>query len=210
MTNPAAGVDLTGWTGSTCSPARSTGVAGMPRTTGITSGGSGYFRPPTVACSPGQQFAVSFYMRNDSGVFQFAHTVYISYTTSGHGEVFPETFTTPNVDVGNVARASKVANVALVPADATGIFLIVDTMPAGVTLTAVLFEPVAAVDTYFDGSFPDCTWDGAVDLSSSTLDDTAPSGPTLSVWNGSAEVGATLSVWTGSAEVPAVLDSVTP
>ena len=37
----------------------------------------------------------SFYMLNNSGLTQFGHTVYISYSTSGHGEQFPETFQTP-------------------------------------------------------------------------------------------------------------------
>lgn len=207
MTNPAAGVDLTGWTLSTCAPVRATGLAGLPRTTGVQSTGSGYFRTPTVPCAPGDQFTVSFYTRNDSAAFQFGHTVYISYTTSGHGEQFPETFTTANVDIGAVARSSKVANVALVPADATGIFLIMDSYPAGITQSAVLFEKVGALDSYFDGTFPNCSWDGATDLSASTFND-AVTGLPVTVWDGTAEVGATISVWNGTAEVPAVVDSV--
>jgi hypothetical protein len=207
MTNPAAGVDLTGWTASTCTPVRATGLTGLPRTTGVKSTGSGFFRTPTVACVPGDQFAVSFYVRNDTGSFEFGHTTYIAYTTSGHGEQFPETFVTTSVATGSSARSSKVANVALVPADATGIFLICDSWPANITLTGVLFEKAAAVDTYFDGSFANSSWDGTADLSASTFND-APTGPKLSVWNGSAEVGATISVWNGTAEVPAVLDSV--
>jgi hypothetical protein len=168
MTNPAAGVDLTGWTSSTCSPVRATGLAGLPRTTGVQSTGSGFFRTPTVACAPGDQFTVSFYTRNDSAAFQFGHTIYIGYTTSGHGEQFPETFVSTNVDIGAVARSSKVADVTKVPVDATGIFLIMDSYPAGITQSAVLFEKVAAVDTYFDGTFPDAAWDGTTDLSAST------------------------------------------
>jgi hypothetical protein len=210
MTNPAAGVDLTGWTGSTVTPVRATGLAGLPRTTGVKSTGGGFFRTPTIPCSPGEQFAASFYMLNNSGFSQSPHTVYISYTTSGHGEQFPETFATTTVADGSSIRASAVADVSKVPADATGIFLIIDSMPANITITAVLMERAASVGSYFDGSFADCTWDGATDLSASTFDDTpvGPTGPALSVWNGSSEVGATLSVWTGSAEVPAVLDSV--
>jgi hypothetical protein len=168
MTNPAAGTDLTGWTSSTCSPSRVTGLTGLPVTTGIQSGGSGFFRTPVVPCSPGDQFTVSFWSKNGTGVFQFPHTIYISYTTSGHGEQFPETFSSTNVDIGAVARSSRVADVTKVPADATGIFLIMDSYPAGMIHTAVLFEKTASVDTYFDGSFPDSAWDGTTDLSAST------------------------------------------
>lgn len=36
----------------------------------------------------------------------------------------------------------------------------------------------------------------------------APAGPTIKVWNGTAEVNATVSVWNGTAEVPASLASI--
>lgn len=206
MTNPAAGVDLTGWTGSNNSPVRATGLAGMPRTTGVKSTASGFFRTPAPACAPSDQWTVSFYLRNDSAAFQFAHTVYVSYTTAT-GDQFPETFSTPNVDIGNVVRASKVTNPALVPANVTGIFLIIDTMPVGMSVSAVLFEKVNALDSYFDGSFPNCTWDGAVDLSASTFNDTV-SGPTATLWTGSAEVPLTVHLWDGAAEVPLTIDSI--
>jgi len=205
MTNPAAGVDLTGWTGGSASITRATGLAGLPRTTGIKSTGGGYFRTPTVACAPGQQFTVSFYMLNNTGFTQTGHTTYISYTTSGHGEQFPETFSTTTVADGASARSSAVTTIASIPADVTGLFLILDGWPANMTVTAVLFEPVAALDTYFDGSFPSCTWDGTADLSASTFDDT-PTGPAATLWNGSAEVPVDLSLWTGSAEVPVTLE----
>jgi hypothetical protein len=146
-------------------------------------------------------------MLNNSGFTQFGHTVYISYTTSGHGEQFPETFLTTTLVDGASGRMSAVATIASIPADVTGIFLIIDSMPTGINITAVQFEPGSSVGSYFDGSFPGCTWDGAADLSASTFNDT-PVGPALSVWNGSAEVGATVSVWNGTAEVPAVIDSV--
>lgn len=37
---------------------------------------------------------------------------------------------------------------------------------------------------------------------------TPPTGPTVKVWNGTAEVNATVSVWNGTAEVPASLASI--
>ena len=167
--NPAAGTDLTGWTSSTCTPVRATGLTGLPRTFGVRSTSSGYFRTPVAPCSPGQQFAVSFYMLNNSAAFQFGHTVYIGYTTTG-AEAFPETFTSTNTDIGAVSRSSKVSTIASVPSNVTGIFLIIDSMPADIYVTAVMYEPdVSAVDTYFDGSFASCTWDGTAELSASTF-----------------------------------------
>lgn len=145
-------------------------------------------------------------MRNESAAFQFAHTVYVSYTTAS-GDQFPETFSTPNVDIGNVVRASKVANAALVPANVTGIFLIIDSMPAGIIISSVLLEKVGALDSYFDGSFPNSSWDGAVDLSTSTFSDVV-AGPTASLWTGSAEVPLTVHLWDGATEVPLTIDSI--
>lgn len=36
----------------------------------------------------------------------------------------------------------------------------------------------------------------------------APSGPTIKVWNGTAEVSATITIWNGTAEVPASVSSI--
>ena len=166
--NPAAGVDLTGWTGSSCAPVRATGLTGLPRTTGVKSTATGYFHTATAACAPGQTFTVSFYLLNNSGSFQFGHTVYISYTRSGGGDTFPQTFSTPSVADGSSVRCSFTTNPASAPADVTGIYLIIDTMPANITVTGVLLEQGSTLDTYFDGTFPDASWDGTADLSPSS------------------------------------------
>jgi hypothetical protein len=107
-------------------------------------------------------------MLNNSGLFQFGHTVYIGYSRSGGGDTFPETFSSTNVADGASARSSFTTTIASVPADVTGIYLVIDSMPANITITGVLFEFGATLDTYFDGSYSNSFWDGATDLTPST------------------------------------------
>ena len=174
--NPACKNNLTGWAG-TATYARSTTLTGMNRSTGIAiTGGSGFVQTPTSADPAGIPFAagdvitVSFDIKNNTAAdIASGRQVFIAYTRSAGGDVFPESFNTAALGVvGHVQRASFTC--AAAPALATGIYLIIDQLnTAGIEVTAVLYEKVNAVDTYFDGDTTNGSWDGADGNSVSTL-----------------------------------------
>jgi len=170
--NPSCKNNATGWGGNS-TMARGTGFTGTPRSTGISYTGNGYSQTPTGVCVPGDIFTVSFYIKNRTGFTYSARTVYVSYTRSSGGDTFPETFTvTPGVD-GNVARGSFTT--AAAPANATGIYLIIDslngTLGNGFEISAVMYEKVGSLGDYFDGDSIFAVWDGADGNSTSTYTD---------------------------------------
>lgn len=169
--NPACGSNATGWAG-TASPARVTGLTGLPVTTGANATGSGFITTPTAVCAPGQVMTVSFYVKNNTGgTIAGGKQVFISYTRSSGGDTFPESFNTPALGVnGNVIRASFTT--AAAPALATGLYLLIDNLVLDVEVTAVLLENGSTLDTYFDGNTASCTWDGTANNSTSTFNDT--------------------------------------
>jgi hypothetical protein len=157
--NPAAKNNTTGYSGS-ATFARTTDfpTPACPRSTGVRATGSGYIQTPAAACAPGDVFSVSFYGDNQSGSFDFGHTVYVSYTRSSGGDTFPESFVFGIGASGSQARATRVA--AAAPALATGIYLLYDSLSTGYGMTGVLLEKVGAVDTYADGDTVGWAWDG--------------------------------------------------
>lgn len=156
--NPAAKNNTTGYNGS-ATFARTTDfpTPACPRSTGVRATGSGYIQTPAAACAPGDVFSVSFYGDNQSGSFDFGHTVYVSYTRSSGGDTFPENFVFGIGASGAQARASRVA--AAAPALATGIYLLWDSLSSGYGMTGVLLEKVGAVDSYADGDTVSWEWD---------------------------------------------------
>lgn len=166
--NPAAKVNATGYSG-TGTPVRATDFpANMPRQTGVRATASGFVQTPAAPCAAGDVFTVSFYQHNGSAAFQFTRTVYIAYTRSSGGDVFPETFTTPTL--GDVGASNRVSfTTAAAPANATGIYLVWDSLVSGLGMTAVLLEKVSALDAYGDGDVPGWQWDGTAGNSASTM-----------------------------------------
>jgi len=166
--NPAAKVNATGYAGSG-TPARATDFpANCPRQTGVRATANGFIQSPAAPCAPGDVFTVSFYQHNGSAAFQFSRTVYIGYTRSTSGDTFPETFSTGTLgDIGAVVRTSFTT--AAAPADATGIYVLWDSLVPGLGMTAVLLEKVSALDAYGDGDVPGWEWDGTAGNSSSTM-----------------------------------------
>lgn len=172
--NPAAKSNATGYSG-TASPSRVTGLSTLPRTTGVQATGTGYIQTPTAPCSPGDQFAVSVYTQNGSAAPLGTKTVYVAYTRSAGGDAFPETFSTTVGNVGDTNRGTFVA--AAAPALATGIYLIVDAITAGVVVSDVMYEPGTSVGAYADGDTSGWVWDGTNGNSSSS-ESTSESHPT--------------------------------
>lgn len=142
--------------------------------------GNGFIRTPTGLCAPGDIRTVSFYLKNGTD-FELTggKQVFVGYTLSTGGETYPSgyDFNTPTIGpVGNVIRASETTLAA--PANANGIFLIVDalngTSGSGFFLTSVLYEDAPEpVGTYFDGDDPYCIWNGSDGNSTSTYTDPA-------------------------------------
>lgn len=170
--NPAAKNNTTGYSGS-ATFARTTDfpTPACPRSTGVRATGAGYMQTPVAACAPGDVFTISFYGDNQSGSFDFGHTVYVAYTRSSGGDTFPENFVFGIGASGSSARASRVA--AAAPALATGIYLLWDSLSNGYGMTGVLLEKVGALDTYADGDTASWAWDGTNGNSTSS-EQTAP------------------------------------
>ena len=158
-TNPAAKNNTTGWAGSG-TPVRATDfpTPDCPRSTGVRASTSGFIQTAPAACAPGDVFTVSFYEHNGSAAFQFGRTAYVCYTRSTGGDVFPQTWNTGNLgDIGVVLRTSFTTDPA--PADATGIYVLWDSLAVGLGMTGVLLEKVGALDTYADGDTSGWVWD---------------------------------------------------
>lgn len=187
--NPACGTDTTGWIAQG-SLVRTAAITGMPVSTGVNVTGNGFVKPPTGVAAPGDVFTVSFYIKNNSGsTISPGKQVFISYTRSVGGDAFPESFNTASLGVdGTVQRASFTT--AAAPADTTGIYLTIDQLVVGVEVSAVLYEKVGTLDTYFDGNSTGATWDGATNNSTSTLPDptVTPTGISIAITFGSPTV----------------------
>lgn len=165
--NPAQGANSTGWGGS-ASPARSTSLTGMSRTTGAEATASGYIQTPDGAVTAGRQVTVSFDIKNASASdIAGGKAVFVGFRTAG-GDNFDNSFNTPALGV--VGNAQRTAHTFTAPAGATAVFLIIDSLPVGIQVTAVKYEDGPADGTYFDGE-PPGSWDGTQYNSTSTLSD---------------------------------------
>lgn len=205
--NPACGANVTGWAGGS-TPTRSTGLAGLPVTTGAHYSANNFAQTPAGVASASVAYTGSFYVNNGAGVALNSITLYLAFTRSAGGDDFSHT-TTVNLPTG----VSRVSLTATAPANTTGVYMVLDTFNAslgsGVDLTACLLEAASSADTYFDGNTTNGSWDGTANNSASTLTDT-PAGPAVSVWNGTSEVSATVTVWNGTTEVTASVDAIAP
>lgn len=158
--NPSAKSAATGWSGS-ASPARTTGLSGFPRTTGVAAAGTGFIQSPTGACSPGDQIVVS--LNASAPSVLGSKTVYAAFTRSAGGDDFGQTFTI-TVDT-TVHRATFNATA---PANATGVYLLLDGIVANTVMTAVMYEPGTVDGGYADGDSGGWVWDGTNGLSTSS------------------------------------------
>lgn len=158
--NPAAKSNATGWSGSAAA-ARVTGLSGFPRTTGVKSTGAGFIQSPTGTCAAGDQLVVSLVQQAPTPLGN--KTVYIAFTRSAGGDDFSQT-TLTNLD-GTIRRTTATVTA---PANATGVYLLLDAVPADVVMTAVMFEPGAVDGGYADGDTSGWAWDGTDGNSSST------------------------------------------
>lgn len=176
-------------------PVRSTGLAGLPVTTGAHYSANSYAQTPTGAASPGVTYTGSMYANNAAGVAFNGKLFYVAFTRSAGGDDFSQT-TTVNVPTG----VSRISFSATAPALATGVYLILDTFNAtlgsGVDLTACLLEATGSLDTYFDGNTSGASWDGTADDSTSTLADVGvtPNGIPITLAAGSPSSTYGLSV----------------
>lgn len=177
--NPALGVDVTGWGGSS-TPAR-TAVTGFGR------GWAGRYTAGTFistaatatgAVTVGQTYTVSLYLRTASfGVGVGA--IYIEWINSGGSG-----FGYPSANYSaSAATVTRVSVTAVAPAGAVAARVIVDGINYSVNVTdftMVLIEQ-ATLQDYFDGDSPGASWDSTPGLSSSTLPDAAPVSGTVGV-----------------------------
>lgn len=153
-----------------------------PRSTGfrLTSTNAGSFvKTPIGVVVPGDIVTVSLYYKNSSSAFSFGKSIFVSYTRSSGGDVFPESFSTGTIgDIGSIIRVSFTT--APAPALATGIYLTLDNFNSsnvGFEFTGLLYEKVGVLDTYFDGDSLNSSWDGAPGNSTSTFNSIPPVPP---------------------------------
>lgn len=198
--NPAAKNNATGWSGS-AAPTRVTGLTGFPVTTGEKSTGAGFIQSPTGACGPGDQLVLSLYQQSSS--FLGSKTVYAAFTRSAGGDDFSQTFTT-SLD-GTVKRATATVTA---PANATGVYLLLDGIAADTVMTAVMYEPGTVDGGYADGDTSGWAWDGANGNSTSSETGlTSVTGTLSAPWTIRGTVSQSLSTpWTLRASVSRSLD----
>lgn len=176
--NPALGVDVTGWGGSS-TPAR-TAVTGFDRSWAARyTAGTFISTAATGAVTVGQTYTVSVSLRTASfGVSSGA--IYIEWINAGGGG-----FGYPSANYSaSAATVTRVSVTAVAPAGAVAARVIVDGINYSVNtadFTTVLIEQAVSLQDYFDGDSPGASWDGTPGLSSSTLPDAAPVSGTVGV-----------------------------
>jgi hypothetical protein len=164
--NPALKNNNTGWGGSS-TPTRSTGLSGLPRTTGAHYSINGFASLPTATVGAGETWTLSCYFQNNTGTNLGTKTVY--FVCKKPGDDFSIT-----TSVALPTGITRVSITAVTLTGTTGLYMLIDSFDAsigaGVEITAVLFEKVSGPpDTYFDGDTASATWDGADGNSPSTL-----------------------------------------
>lgn len=167
--NPACGANVTGWGGGS-TPTRSTGLTGLPVTTGAHYTANGYAQTPTGAASPGVAYTGSLYVSNGTTISLGTKIIYLAFVRSSGGDDFSNT-----VNFALPTGVTRVNVTATAPANTTGLYMIVDSfngaVGAGVDITACLLEASGSLATYFDGNTAGASWDGTADNSTSTLAD---------------------------------------
>lgn len=170
-TNPACSVSVAGWGGGS-TPTRNTSLTGFPdRTTGASYTSGTFMTGPTMPVSGGMALTLSIYARSNS--FGASGNVYVEYNDAS-------SVSTPYTMAFNTVTRLSISTT--VPAGKTTAQIVIDGQNYTVNpgdYTEMLYEAVAAPDTYFDGdTTPGGAWDGTPGLSTSTLT-TTPVGPRL-------------------------------
>ncbi|MGW4422535.1 hypothetical protein [Streptosporangium sp. NPDC004631] len=171
-TNPALGVDVTGWGGGS-TPAR-TAVTGFARpwAARYTAGTFMSTAPTNVsAVTPGLDYTLAIYVR--VATFNVgAGAIYIEWINAG-GSGFGYPSANFTASIGAVTRVSITGTA---PANAVAARVIIDGINYNINttdFTALLIEQTGTLGTYFDGDSTNGSWDGTPGLSASTLT-TAP------------------------------------
>lgn len=164
--NPALKNNATGWGGGS-TPTRSTGLVGLPRSTGAHYSANSYASTPAVAAGPGETWTLSVYFRNNTGTNLGSKTVYFVCQKPGDDFSITTSVALPTGD-------TRVSITGVTLSGTTGLYMLIDsfnaTLGTGVEITAALFEKVSGPpDTYFDGDTVGAVWDGTDGNSSSTL-----------------------------------------
>jgi hypothetical protein len=165
--NPACGANVTGWGGGS-TPTRSTGLASLPVTTGAHYTANGFVQGPDATAAPGQTWTISVYVQNNTGFALGTKNIYAAWHRSAGGDDFSAAsgFSLPT-------GTTRMSVTGTAPANTTGLFLVLDSLNAtfgtGVEVTALLYEQVGSLDSYFDGNTASASWDGVAENSSSTL-----------------------------------------
>lgn len=167
--NPAVGTNVTGWSSSPAGYARQTGLTGLDRSTAF--GGTGavdVLVTPYFAAIAAKNYVASFQLR---ATVNQTFTVLINWYDAAGGTYVGNTGTTVAFTVAAGATARCEVGPYVAPAGAgAGYVRILGINAGGAAITALLVEQVATLArTYFDGSFPGASWDGAADATPSNL-----------------------------------------
>ena len=202
-TNPALGVDVTGWGGGS-TPTRTavTGfnrgwaaryVAGTFMSTAATSSG---------AVTTGVDYTLAVQLR--VATFNVpSGAIYIEWINAG-GSGFGYPSASFTASIGAVTRVSITATA---PANAVAARVIIDGINYNINatdFTALLIEPVGALGSYFDGdTVPGGSWDGTPGLSASTLTTSQDASGSSAITSGAAIAPAGAKNASGAGPTPA-------
>ncbi|WP_433252874.1 hypothetical protein ACQPYK_08585 [Streptosporangium sp. CA-135522] len=178
--NPAVGVAVTGWGGGSTPTRVDVTGAGFGRDSAAeyTAGTfASTASTATGAVTAGQTYTCSVYLR--TGSFAVASgTIYIEWINgSGGGFGYPSAGY--SLSAATIGRASVTA---VAPSGAVAARIVVDGTNFSINsmrATTALIEESGTLGSYFDGTFPAASWDGAAELSSSTLSDAVPVSGTI-------------------------------
>jgi hypothetical protein len=164
-TNPALGVNVTGWGGG--STPTLTAVAGFGRPNAARYTAGTFMWSAAGAAFAGLSYTVSAYIRTNT--FNASGSAYVEWLNSGGGVIGDTPGAAYTTTSGVVSRVSVTGTS---PANTASARLVMDGVNYSVNsadITMVMVEQVGTLDTYFDGGSPGATWDGTPGNSASTL-----------------------------------------
>lgn len=167
--NPSLDNNVTGWDGGETPVRTDVTGQGFPRTWAARYSTSSFMLGPQGAASPSLAYTVSVYVR--PATFTVAGTLAIQWLDSVLSEISESTIAFPAAPIGTATRVSITGTA---PASTVWLRLLHfgENYSGNVCdFSAVLYEQIGSLDTFFDGFTAGASWTSTAGNSTSTLPD---------------------------------------
>lgn len=173
--NPALANSNTGWGGGETPVRTDVTGQGFPRQWAARYSTATFMWGPTGAATAGLVYTLSTYVRPDT--FTIGGTLAIQWLDSGLNEVSESTVAFPTAPAGAATQVSITGTAPVGTLWARVLAFSENYAANPCNFSAVLYEQVGTLGTFFDGASPGASWDGIAGDSPSTLVGATPSPP---------------------------------